>query len=73
MKDLLKEAEIAIGIPAARWEGRCFEIASELVAAGVVKGVAVYGHWNGPIAKGELALIPIDNRLRIEREVGKQL
>jgi len=48
----LKQAEKALGEPASAWKARCFEIASRIVAAGLVEGVAVYGHWRGPVAKG---------------------
>lgn len=50
----LKQAEDAIGEPASAWKARCFEIASRLVKAGVVSGVAVYGHWTGPVKRGTL-------------------
>lgn len=46
----LKEAELAIGEPAKDWAGRCFEIASRLVDEGAAPGIAVYGHWIGPIS-----------------------
>lgn len=46
----LSKIEKRLGIPTAEWQGRCYEIASAIVAAGLVKGVAVYGHWLGPIA-----------------------
>lgn len=44
------QVEKAIGIPAENWKGRCFEIASAMVRAKLVRGTAVYGHWTGPIA-----------------------
>lgn len=38
--------------PTEGWKGNCFFIASQLVDKGLVTGgVAVYGHWLGPIAK----------------------
>jgi hypothetical protein len=40
----------AIG-PTEGWKGNCFGIASEFVKKGLTKGVAVYGHWLGPIAE----------------------
>jgi len=43
--------EKKIKVKASKWKGRCFEIASAMVSAGLVKGVAVYGHWVGPIAR----------------------
>lgn len=52
----LQECEKAIGEPASAWVARCFEIASKIVAAGLVSrerglgGQAVYGHWVGPIS-----------------------
>lgn len=52
----LKECEKAIGEPASTWVGRCYEIACKIVDAGLVSrkhgldGVAVYGHWLGPIS-----------------------
>lgn len=45
----LSDCERAIGEPAKSWAGRCFEIASRLVDAGLVRGTAVYGHWIGPV------------------------
>jgi hypothetical protein len=48
----LKQAEAALGEPASAWVARCYEIASRLVDRGVVEGVAIYGHWRGPVAKG---------------------
>lgn len=39
--------------PTKEWPGRCFEIASRAVDAGV-PGKALYGHWLGPVAKGTL-------------------
>ena len=50
----LAECERAIGEKAITWKGRCFEIASCLVKAGLVKGHAVYGHWRGDISKGSM-------------------
>lgn len=52
----LEECEEAIGEAAKRWAGRCFEIASKIVEAGLVSrerglgGEAVYGHWIGPVS-----------------------
>lgn len=40
----------ALGEAPALWEGRCYEIATKLVKVGLVRGVAVYGHWIGPIS-----------------------
>ncbi len=50
----LKQAEATLGEPAKAWEGRCYEIACRFVERKLVKGIAVYGHWIGPIAKGTL-------------------
>lgn len=41
----------AIKVPVTRWPGNCFGIAAMVVKAGLVKGVAVYGHYHGPIAQ----------------------
>jgi len=46
----LQQAEKVIGEPAPKWIARCFEIAFKLVDRGLVEGVAVYGHWLGPVA-----------------------
>jgi hypothetical protein len=46
----LQEAEAVCG-PAKTWKFRCFEIASKIVAAKLVSGRAVYGHYLGPIAR----------------------
>lgn len=37
--------------PVETWPGNCFAVASKMVTDKVVKGVAVYGHWLGPIAR----------------------
>ena len=44
----LKQIEALLG-PAAEWAGRCYEIAKACVAAGLVDGVAVYGHFIGKV------------------------
>lgn len=38
-----------IGVPAAEWPGRCYEIACKMLCHGVVQGVARYGSWLGPV------------------------
>jgi hypothetical protein len=38
-----------IDFPVKEWPGKCYQVASALVEAGVVDGEAVYGHWTGPI------------------------
>lgn len=48
------EAAEAIGIPVKRWEGNCFGIASALVDNNLVDGVAVYGHYWGPVVEGSM-------------------
>ena len=45
----LEECEKALGEKAEAWVARCYEISCRIVAAGLVKGVAVYGHWLGPV------------------------
>ena len=45
----LAHCEAALGEKAPRWAGRCYEIACAIVAAKLVRGVAVYGHWLGPV------------------------
>jgi hypothetical protein len=45
------DVEKAIGIPAEEWKGRCFEIATKMVKAGLVEGEPIYGHWVGPISR----------------------
>lgn len=47
----LAAAEKKLG-PARSWSGRCYEMACKLVESGLVEGVAVYGHWRGPVAPG---------------------
>ena len=46
----LREVERALGEPATAWVARCYEIACAIVERKLVDGVAVYGHWTGPIA-----------------------
>jgi hypothetical protein len=48
-KITIKAVERAIGLKAGSWNGKCFEIASGIVAKGLVEGRAVYGHWRGPV------------------------
>jgi len=43
--------EESIGEKASAWAGRCYEIARAIVDAKLVRGVAVYGHWLGPVDK----------------------
>lgn len=45
----LKKCETALKLPAAKWAGRCHEIALALVEAGLVPGCAVYGHFTGRV------------------------
>lgn len=45
------EVADAIGIRPVDWAGKCFEVASKMVDAGLVDGEAVYGHWTGPVSK----------------------
>lgn len=45
----LAECEKALGEKAETWAGRCYEIASRIVKAGLVDGEAVYGHWIGRV------------------------
>ncbi len=44
--------EKVLKLPAEKWKGKCYSIACELVREGLVPGVAVYGHWLGPVAEG---------------------
>lgn len=44
----IRQLEEVLG-PAAEWVGRCYAIASACIQHGFVKGVAVYGHWLGPV------------------------
>jgi len=39
----------AIDWPVAEWPGNCYGVAAAIVKAGLVEGVAVYGHWLGPV------------------------
>lgn len=48
----LEKCEKAIGEPATAWVARCYEISCAIVAAGLVDGEAVYGHWLGEVARG---------------------
>jgi len=41
-----------IGVRTSKWLGNCYGIATAMIDAGLVPGgVAVYGHWTGPIAR----------------------
>lgn len=48
----LDEVVRRIDWKAADWAGNCYAVACAIVKAGLVKGVAVYGHWLGPVAPG---------------------
>lgn len=48
----LEQCEKAIGEKAEAWVARCYEISCAIVAAGLVDGEAVYGHWLGDVAPG---------------------
>jgi hypothetical protein len=50
----LAEAEAAVGRPARSWAGRCSEVSDRLLASGLVRGVARYGLYLGPVAPGGL-------------------
>lgn len=54
----LAACEEAIGESAWAWKGRCFEIASKIVDAGLVHGTAVYGHWLGPVSQQSMFYTP---------------
>lgn len=43
----LGQCERALKLKAPEWAGRCYEIASQLHAAGLVTGRVVYGHYLG--------------------------
>jgi len=45
----IKDIEEALDIPADRWHGNCYGIASGIVEAKLVNGKAVYGAWTGEI------------------------
>lgn len=45
----LAEAERRLGHKAKEWAGRCYEIACAFLSAGLVQGVAVYGHFTGKV------------------------
>lgn len=52
----LTAVEVAkkIDWPLKTWPGNCFGVASRLVSENIVKGTAVYGHWNGPVAPSSM-------------------
>jgi hypothetical protein len=43
-----------IDLPVSKWPGNCYAIASMMIKAGVVKGVARYGHYLGEVKKGSM-------------------
>lgn len=45
----LAACEKALGEKAETWVARCYEISCRIVAAGLVEGEAVYGHWLGKV------------------------
>jgi hypothetical protein len=49
----VRDVELAIGVPAREWKGKCAGVSGLIVALGVVDGGRLaYGHWRGPIARG---------------------
>lgn len=48
------EVADAINIPVAQWAGNCYAIATAIVAAKLVEGRAVYGHYRGDVRPGTL-------------------
>lgn len=49
-----EEVAKIINVPLDRWPGNCFGIAMAIVNAGIIKGTAVYGHYNGFVADDSL-------------------
>lgn len=47
----IADVEKAVGMPASKWHGQCFFIASQIVDKNLVKGRAAYGHYRGPVSK----------------------
>jgi hypothetical protein len=45
----IEQIEKATGEDARDWAGFCYAIACAIVEKGLVDGIAVYGHWLGPI------------------------
>ena len=41
----------AIDLPAKKWAGNCFAVASKIVKAELIQGIAVYGHFAGEICQ----------------------
>ena len=50
----IKRCEQVLALPASGWKGKCYLIASMLVDHKLVDGVAVYGHWVGPVKPGTM-------------------
>jgi len=50
----IQEAERALGEPAVKWAGRCYEISCNLVRVGLVEGDPVYGNYRGPVVEGSM-------------------
>lgn len=50
----VREVEQALELPAKRWKGNCYAIATKILAKGLVEGKAQYGHYHGEIAPGSL-------------------
>lgn len=45
----IERVEEALDLPAEQWHGQCYGIASGIIDAKLVRGVAVYGAWLGEI------------------------
>ena len=50
----IKQIEKGINLPAKKWEGRCYEIASLILKSKLVKGKLRYGHYKGEVAKNSI-------------------
>ena len=47
----IRAVEDAIGMKAARWDGRCHEVSCKMLKARLVPGEERYGHYYGPVSE----------------------
>ena len=48
----VERIEFELDLPVKHWPGNCYSIACGILRAKLIEGIAVYGHYYGPIADG---------------------
>lgn len=47
----IEDVEQALDLPASKWHGQCYGIATSILEAGLIEGDPIYGHFLGEINK----------------------